>query len=74
VDEPQVSTWWPVAPSARAQAVTYTRLPVLDDYANKHWNGLVRDCRRGRESHSDAALYISLVILYTNIQGGVRMI
>ncbi len=39
----QVSTWWPVAPSARQDPTTFTKLPVLDDYANKHWNGLVRD-------------------------------
>jgi hypothetical protein len=39
----QISTWWPVAPSARDNPVTYTRLPVLDNYANKHWSGLVRD-------------------------------
>ena len=32
-----------MAPSARDQPVSFTRLPVLDDYANKHWNGLVRD-------------------------------
>ena len=39
----QVSTWWPVAPSARKLPVTFTKLPVLDNYANKHWNGLIRD-------------------------------
>ena len=39
----EVSTWWPIAPSARKLPVTYTKLPILDNYANKHWNGLVRD-------------------------------
>lgn len=39
----QVSTWWPVAPSARSVPETFTKLPVLDNYANKHWNGLIRD-------------------------------
>ena len=39
----QVSTWWPVAPSDRKVNATYTKLPVLDNYANKHWNGLIRD-------------------------------
>ena len=31
------------------------------------------DIRPGRQSLSDTALYISFVILYTNIQDGVRM-
>lgn len=39
----QVSTWWPVAPSARNSSATYKGLPILDNYANKHWNGLIRD-------------------------------
>ena len=39
----QVSTWWPVPPSANADPATFTKLPFLDSYANKHWNGLVRD-------------------------------
>ena len=39
----QVSTWWPVPPSARNFSETYQKLPILDNYANKHWNGLVRD-------------------------------
>jgi alpha-N-acetylglucosaminidase len=39
----QVSTWWPVAPSARDDPATFKKFPTLDNYANKHWNGLVRD-------------------------------
>lgn len=39
----QVSTWWPMAPSALLSNDTFTKLPVLDNYANKHWNGLIRD-------------------------------
>lgn len=39
----QVSTWWPMAPSALAVNATFEQLPVLDNYANKHWNGLIRD-------------------------------
>ena len=39
----QVSAWWPVAPSDRKVNATYTKLPSLDNYANKHWNGLIRD-------------------------------
>jgi len=39
----QVSTWWPIAPSSRTNPAVYNRLPVLNDYANKHWNGLVQD-------------------------------
>eukprot|EP01052_Picozoa_sp_SAG31_P015456 SAG31_NODE_993_length_10512_cov_20.777202_4_plen_86_part_00 len=27
----QVSTWWPIAPSARKLPVTFTKLPVLDN-------------------------------------------
>jgi len=38
----QVSTWWPVAPSARQDPTTFTHLPTLDNYANKHWAGLVK--------------------------------
>ena len=29
------------------------------------------DTSPGRQSHSDTTLYISLVVLYTNMQGGV---
>lgn len=39
----QVSTWWPVAPSAREDPATFTHLPTLDNYANKHWASLVTD-------------------------------
>eukprot|EP00656_Telonema_subtile_P011229 TRINITY_DN15534_c0_g1_i1.p1 TRINITY_DN15534_c0_g1~~TRINITY_DN15534_c0_g1_i1.p1 ORF type:complete len:866 (+),score=187.31 TRINITY_DN15534_c0_g1_i1:142-2739(+) len=39
----QVSTWWPMAASDRQDPATYTKFPVLDNYANKHWNGLIRD-------------------------------
>jgi hypothetical protein len=39
----QVSTWWPVAPSERNVSATFDGLPILDNYANKHWNGLVRE-------------------------------
>jgi len=39
----QVSTWWPVAPSALNTSSTFQSLPILDNYANKHWNGLIRD-------------------------------
>ena len=40
----QVSTWWPVAPSdVEDWTANYTKSPPLDGYANKHWNGLVRD-------------------------------
>lgn len=40
----QVSTWWPVAPSDVGKwTANYTKPPPLDGYANKHWNGLVRD-------------------------------
>jgi len=39
----QVSTWWPVAPSALNSSATFNSLPILDNYANKHWNGLIRD-------------------------------
>lgn len=35
----QVSTWWPVPPSSRANPELFAALPVLDNYANKHWNG-----------------------------------
>jgi hypothetical protein len=38
----QVSTWWPIAPSERNVSATFEGLPILDNYANKHWNGLVR--------------------------------
>eukprot|EP01045_Picozoa_sp_COSAG04_P017575 COSAG04_NODE_1564_length_6324_cov_18.572369_6_plen_82_part_00 len=27
----EVSTWWPIAPSARKLPITYTKLPVLDN-------------------------------------------
>ena len=39
----QVSTWWPVAPAALKHPETLTHEPTLDSYANKHWNGLIRD-------------------------------
>jgi hypothetical protein len=40
----QVSTWWPVAPSdAELKTANFTKGPPLDGYANKHWNGLIRD-------------------------------
>jgi len=39
----QVSTWWPVAPADRANPKLFDGPPILDDYANKHWNGLIRD-------------------------------
>ena len=39
----QVSTWWPVPPSARSNPAIFKNLPTLNDYANKHWNGMVRD-------------------------------
>ena len=39
----QISTWWPVAPAAREDPATFKKFPSLDNYANKHWNGLVRD-------------------------------
>jgi hypothetical protein len=40
----QVSTWWPVAPSdVNEWTGNLTKGPPLDGYANKHWNGLIRD-------------------------------
>lgn len=39
----QVSTWWPVPESATKDPATFTSMPRLDTYANKHWNGLVKD-------------------------------
>jgi alpha-N-acetylglucosaminidase len=45
----QVATWWPVAPSDVAEwTANYTKGPPLDGYANKHWNGLIRDFYRER--------------------------
>ena len=40
----QISTWWPVAISDAADKTkNFTSGPPLDGYANKHWNGLIRD-------------------------------
>ena len=40
----QVSTWWPVSTTdVDRWTANYTKGPPLDGYANKHWNGLVRD-------------------------------
>ena len=36
----EVSTWWPIAPSARKLPVTYTKLPVLDDCRLRRLNPL----------------------------------
>jgi len=44
----QVSTWWPVTPEVAALPGNDNHLPGLDTYANKHWNGLIRDFYRKR--------------------------